>query len=396
MEPDRPPFEVADVIRRAGGVDGDVPGLRLSRAQRRVVWSLAACRTSRLGGHVEECDQCAHRRVAYNSCRNRHCPKCQAARRAQWLEARQRDLLPVEYFHVVFTVPEEVARVALQNKRLVYEMLFRCAWETLQAVAANPKHLGAKLGMLAVLHTWGQTLLHHPHVHCVVPGGGLSDDGRWVACRRGFFLPVRVLSRLFRGKFVAALQRAFGAGKLSLCGRLADLADGRAFARWCRAMRQKEWVVYAKPPFGGPEQVLKYLARYTHRVAIANRRIVAVDAEHVTFEHKDYARGGTQRTMRLRHTEFLRRFLLHVLPKGLVRIRYYGLLSNRNRERELELCRRQLGEHATMPATEPKCDVVLPLVGRDIAGQCPVCERGSMVRVETIEPGRDTPRVDTS
>ena len=305
---------------------------------------IAACRTAALGGHVEECDRCGHQQIAYNSCRNRHCPKCQATAAAQWLEAREAELLPVEYFHVVFTLPAALGPIALQNPRVVYGLLFRAAAETLQQIAADPKHLGAEIGFLAVLHTWGQNLEHHPHVHCVVPGGGLSPDGsRWVACRPGFFLPVRVLSRVFRGKFLALLRAAFDQGKLSFHGKLGALADAGEFRRRLAASAQTEWVVYAKPPFGGPEQVLKYLARYTHRVAISNRRLVALEDGEVTFHWKDYAHGGGQKTMTLKAIEFIRRFLLHVLPSGFVRIRHYGFLANRVCREKLALCRALLG-----------------------------------------------------
>ncbi|MEA2591136.1 MAG: hypothetical protein QOD62_967, partial [Actinomycetota bacterium] len=323
----RPHLEVADVFRDHGDAFLDRYGDTLSPERRRALRDIAACRTEALGGHVEECDRCGHQRIAYNSCRNRHCPKCQATAAAQWMEARGAELLPVEYFHVVFTLPPALAPIALQNPREVYNILFRAAAETLRQIAADPKHLGAEIGFLAVLHTWGQNLQHHPHVHCVVPGGGLSPDGsHWVACRPGFFLPVRVLSRVFRGKFLALLGNAFDQGKLSFHGKLGVLADGGEFQRRLTASAQTEWVVYAKPPFGGPEQVLKYLARYTHRVAISNRRLVALEEGDVQFQWKDYAHGGGPKTMTLKAIEFIRRFLLHVLPSGFVRIRHYGFL----------------------------------------------------------------------
>jgi hypothetical protein len=333
----RPALEVADVFRRHGDAFLDRYGDGLSHEQRRVLHDVTACRTAALGGHVEECDRCGHRQIAYNSCRNRHCPKCRATAAADWMEARAAELLPVEYFHVVFTLPAALGPIALQNPRAVYGLLFRAAAETLRRIAADPKHLGAEIGFLAVLHTWGQNLQHHPHVHCVVPGGGISPDGsRWVACRPGFFLPVRVLSRLFRGLFLALLRAAFDRGKLSFHGRIAGLADPGEFRRALAAVSGVEWVVYAKPPFGGPRQVLKYLARYTHRVAISNRRLVALDGDEVTFRWKDYARGGEQRVMKLQAVEFIRRFLLHVLPAGFVRIRHYGFLANRVCRAKLE------------------------------------------------------------
>ena len=319
----RPRLELAEVIRSCGDAFLDEYGATLSPEQRRALRDIAACRTSALGGHMEECDRCGHRRIAYNSCRNRHCPKCQATAAAHWVEAQAADLLPVEYFHIVFTLPAALGPLALQNPRVVYGLLFRAAAETLMQIAVDAKHLGAEIGFLAVLHTWGQTLQHHPHVHCVVPGGGLSPDGTgWVASPKGFFLPVRVLGRVFRGKFLALLGTAFDRGRLAFHGRLRELVGADRFHQLLRAAAQTEWVVYAKPPFGGPEQVLKYLARYTHRVAISNRRLVALKDGRVRFRYKDYARGGRRRTMTLEASEFLRRFLQHVLPSGFVRIRH--------------------------------------------------------------------------
>jgi hypothetical protein len=357
----RPRLEVADVFRDQGDAFRDRYGDTLSPEQRRALRDIAACRTAALGGHVEECDQCGHQQIAYNSCRNRHCPKCRATAAAQWMEAREAELLPVEYFHVVFTLPAVLGPIALQNPRQVYNILFRAAAETLQQIAADPKHLGAAIGFLAVLHTWGQNLEHHPHVHCVVPGGGLSPDGsQWVACEPGFFLPVRVLSRVFRGKFLALLGNAFDQGKLSFHGKLRVLAAPSEFQRRLTASAQTDWVVYAKRPFGGPEQVLKYLAQYTHRVAISNRRLVALEEGEVQFHWKDYAHGGGQKTMTLKATEFIRRFLLHVLPSGFVRIRHYGFLANRVCREKLALCRALLGVEATPepvesePSLEPK------------------------------------------
>lgn len=380
----RPRLEVADVIRAHGSDLLEALGDGLSSAQQRVLDHLATCRTAALGGHVEQCDRCGHERIAYNSCRDRHCPKCQAQARADWLAARQADLLPVEYFHVVFTVPEEVARIARQNKQVVYGILFAASAETLQQIAADPRHLGAAIGFLAVLHTWGQTLHHHPHLHCVVPGGGLSPDGtRWISAPPGFFLPVKVLGRVFRGKFLARLQQAHADGTLSFQGSLAPLRDGAAFAAHLRPLYQKDWVVYAKPPFGGPAQVLKYLARYTHGVAISNHRLLGLQDGRVTFAYKDYAHGERPRTMTLEAGDFLRRFLLHVLPKGFPRIRYYGFLAHRRRATALERCRYLLGQTTT---AEWEAERREERTEGD-ENLCPRCKLGHMVRTQRLSPG---------
>jgi hypothetical protein len=388
-------LEVADVVRDQGPAFLDAFAAVLSPGQRRALRDIAECRTAARGGHVEECDRCGHRQIAYNSCRNRHCPKCQGTAAAQWVEARAAELLPVEYHHVVFTLPAALGPIAVQNPREVYGLLFRAAAETLQQIAADPKHLGAEIGFLAVLHTWGQDLRHHPHVHCVVPGGGPSPDGtRWIACRPGFFLPVRVLSRLFRGKFLTLLRAAFGQGKLSFHGNLRGLAEAGAFDRRLAAAAGTEWVVYAKPPFGGPERVLKYLARYTHRVAISNRRLLAWEDGAVTFRWKDYAHGGGPRTMRLKAAEFLRRFLLHVLPSGFVRIRHYGFLANRVCREKLALCRTLLeGAASTAPSVPAVSATPEPgLASPPPALLCPSCGVGRMVIVETFGAIRDAPR----
>jgi hypothetical protein len=347
---ERPVLEVADVIRQHG--DDFLRRYRkvLSASQRKALRQLADCRTAALGGHSAFCLDCGHERIAYNSCRNRHCPKCQALARARWLEQQAEHLLPVEYHHVVFTLPAELSDLALANPVVVYDLLMSSAAATLRDVAANPKRLGAAVGVLMVLHTWGQNLHHHPHVHCVVTGGGLSCDSKgtidakphWVGCRPGFFLPVRILSRVFRGKFLAGLRTAFAKGTLALPGRLATLADPAGRAAWWTALTAKDWVVYAKPPFGGPAQVLKYLARYTHRVAISNARLVELRDGRVTFRYKDYADGHKDKRMTLTAEEFLRRFVQHILPKGFVKIRHYGLLANRMREARLTLCRQLL------------------------------------------------------
>ncbi len=343
----RPALEMADVLRAHGASYLAAQGPHLSRDQLRAVKELALCRTAALGGHTEQCGGCGAQRIAYNSCRNRHCPKCQAGRRAAWLEREAQALLPVDYYHVVFTLPAALAPLALQNQRLLYDLLLRTAWETVRELASDPHYLGATVGLLAVLHTWGQTLCHHPHVHCVATGGGLACDvngraaepPRWVPCRPGFFLPVRVLSRLFRGKFLAGLRAAYDRGALGCHGKLAALAGPVAFAAWLAPLYGREWVVYAKPPFGGPEQVLKYLARYTHRVAISNSRLLALDDERVTFRYKDYAADRRPKTLSLEAHDFIRRFLQHVLPSGLVKIRHYGLLANRYRAAKLRVCR---------------------------------------------------------
>ena len=352
--------------------------------------AIERCRTAALGGHVEQCDSCGHQRVAFNSCRDRHCPKCQSLTRAQWLEDRQAELLPVEYFHVVFTVPQEIAAIAYQNKAVVYNILFRTTAETLRTIAADPKHLGAEIGFIAILHTWGQNLLHHPHLHCVVPGGGISPDGqRWVSCRPGFFLPVRVLSRLFRRLFMALLCEAFAAGTLEFFNAMAGLQDPGAFAKYLASAARPEWVVYAKPPFGGPERVLEYLGRYTHRVAIANSRLTDLVDGKVSFRWKDYRHDSHQKVMTLHADEFVRRFLLHVLPAGLQRIRHYGLLANRTREVKLERCRQLLNSPAPAPpATEEPEDYrdrYERLTGVSL-WDCPQCSRGRMICIETLLP----------
>ncbi len=376
--------EVADVLRRYGSAYQAAYGTTLSTAQRRAVKDLLRCRTAALGGHVEECDQCGHRRIAYNSCRNRHCPKCQAATRAQWLDDRASELLPIEYFHVVFTLPDELGPLTLQNPRVVYGTLLRATAETLLQIAADPKHLGAEIGFLAVLHTWGQKLHLHPHVHCVVPGGGLAPTGnRWVGCRPGFFLPVKVLSRVFRGKFVSHLEEAFRRGQLSFHGQQKYLAAVDAFGRLTGGLRERDWVVYAQPPAGSPEQVLKYLARYVHRVAISNQRLLKIEDDQVFFTWKDYARENQVKTMALPAVEFIRRFLLHVLPSGFVRIRHYGWLANRHREEKLQQCRQLLQvEVLRGPTDEAAKSPEEPVASAAPWERCPVCPHGRMIRVE--------------
>ena len=358
----RPYLEVADIFHKHGAAWRDSQRGRLSLAQLKVMSAIDQCRTAALGGHVLRCDGCATEQVSYNSCRNRHCPKCQSAAAKRWLDARQADLLPVEYYHVVFTLPAPIADLAYQNKVELYGLLFDVAAEVLQTIAADRKHLGARIGATLVLHTWGSALTHHPHVHGIVPGGGLAPDGKsWVACRPGFFLPVRVLSRLMRRRFIEELLRLHQVGRLRFFGELAALADGAFFNQWLAPMRQCEWVVYAKRPFAGPQAVLAYLSRYTHRVAISNSRLVAMDERGVIFKWKDYrAKGSTRhKTMTLAPQEFMRRFLLHVLPGGFHRIRHYGLLANGNRRECLALARELLDAvpaQAVTPSSDEQAD----------------------------------------
>jgi hypothetical protein len=354
----RPALEVADIFRVHGPAWREAQRGHLSLAQLKVMSAITQCRTAALGGHVLRCEGCGTDQIAYNSCRNRHCPKCQSTAAQRWLDARQADLLPVEYYHVVFTLPAPIADLAYQNKAVIYGLLFDVAAEVLQTIAADPKHLGARIGATLVLHTWGSALTHHPHVHGIVPGGGLSPDGAgWVACRPGFFLPVRVLSRLFRRRFLEQLQRLHEGGKLKFFGEHLGLADTTAFKAWLAPLRKSEWVVYAKRPFAGPSAVLAYLSRYTHRVAISNSRLLALDERGVTFRWKDYrAKGKTRyKAMTLSPEEFMRRFLLHVLPSGLHRIRHYGLLANGSRRISLALARQFLAVPVDVtPVTQGK------------------------------------------
>jgi hypothetical protein len=382
-------LEVADVFRRYGAAYRETHGDSLCTAQRRAMSAIELCRTAALGGHVERCDRCDHQRVFYNSCRNRNCPKCQSLARAQWLEARQSELLDTPYFHVVFTMPQPIAAIALQNKEILYNILFRATAETLRTIAADPKHLGAQIGFFAVLHTWGQTLCAHPHLHCVVPGGGISPDGRrWISCRPNFFLPVAVLSRLFRRLFIDYLTQAFDAGKLQFFSpSLEPLRVRAAFLRYIIPVRKADWVVYAKPPFAGPEEVLKYVARYTHRIAISNGRLLDISGGQVQFRWKDYRDNNRHKTMTLGADEFIRRFLLHVLPDGFQRIRYFGFLANRYRAEKLALCRRLL--KMPPPAATPELkkdykDHYEALTGISLK-TCPLCRCGTMVVIEAFE-----------
>jgi len=399
---EHPKLEVADVFRRYGSAYRQQHAGSLSRGQRRVMSTIELCRTVALGGHLEQCDSCGHRRPAYNSCRNRHCPKCQSLARAQWLQDRQAELLPVEYFHVVFTVPEEIAAIAYQNKEAVYGNLFRATAETLRTIAADPKHLGAEIGFLAILHSWGQNLLFHPHLHCVVPGGGISPDGQhWIACRPNFFLHVRVLSCLFRRLFLEHLQAAFDTGQLQFFAALERLREPKVFAQYLAPLKKIDWVVYAKPPFGGPEHVLNYLGRYTHRVAISNNRLLDIDHGKVTFSWKDYRAHDRQKIMTLDADEFIRRFLLHVLPDGFQRIRHYGFLGHRYRQTKLALCRKLLG--MVLPVADPAPlqhkpdyrDLYEKLTGKSLR-ECPVCHAGHMIAIAVLPAADRAPPVTAS
>jgi hypothetical protein len=375
----RPPCEVADVVRAHGKQFSEQYRQLLNPGHLRVLHAIENCRTAILGGHVAACDQCGHRVISYNSCRNRHCPKCQGAARERWLAERTTELLPVPYFHVVFTLPQQLAPLALQNKRVVYGILFRAASETLLEVAADPKRMGADIGFLAVLHSWGQNLQHHPHLHCVVPGGGLSPEhDRWIPSRDHFLVPVKVLSRVFRGKFLAFLRAAFSKGKLQFHGRLATLGREPDFDALLNQNYGREWVVHTKPPFGGPEQVLRYLSHYTHRVAISNHRILSIADGNVTFRWKDYAHGNQKKKMTLTACEFLRRFFLHVLPQGFVRIRHFGFLANRQRKVLLKICRQLLDTQPreTFAGTDTAAAAEVP--------PCPACHTGHLLIVERI------------
>lgn len=381
----RPKLEVADIFRTHG------PAYRRAHAvslpQLKVMSAIETCRTEALGGHVAACTKCNHQHIAYNSCKNRHCPKCQAPAARDWMAARAEDLLPVEYFHVVFTLPAEIARIALWNKRAVYGLLFKASAETVTTIAADPKRLGARVGMTSVLHTWGSALTHHPHIHMIVPGGGLSPDGtRWVACKPGFFLHVRVLSRLFRRLFTEGLMALHRTGQLRFFGKLTALADARAFAEWLAPLRKTEWVVYAKPPFGGPEQVLAYLSRYTHRVAISNHRLVSVDVGTVAFKWKDYriTRGDRMKGMRLNTHEFIRRFLMHVLPDRFHRIRHYGFLAGSGRKEKVAKIRALLGDIKSAEADQRSEEAAPPLTLRE---PCPNCG-GPMRIIEIFRRGQ--------
>ena len=373
----RATIEVADIFRAAGPAYRSARAGHLSLSQLKVMSAIETCRTAALGGHVEACSDCGHQRIAYNSCRNRHCPRCQGAAARTWLEAQQANLLPVGYFHVVFTLPAEIADIAFHNKALVYDLLFKAASETMLTIAADPRHLGARIGITAVLHTWGSAMTHHPHIHMIVPGGGIAPDGRWISSRPAFLLPVRVLGALFRRLFLSRLMQLHDAGQLAFFGRLSGLSDRRSFIHHLAPVRRKRWVVYAKPPFAGPEAVLAYLSRYTHRVAISNSRLLQFDGTEVTFRYKDYRRSGAdrQQVMTLTADEFIRRFLIHVLPRGFHRIRHYGLLAGSARKDCLAQARDMLG----VAPDEPPAEETAP----DPRPPCPCCG-GTMVIIETF------------
>ncbi len=379
----RTSLEVADIFRTAGPAYRAAHAGHLSLTQLKVMTAIENCRTAALGGHVEACEDCGHWRIAYNSCRNRHCPKCQGAAARTWLAEREADLLPVGYFHVVFTLPAEIASVAFQNKAVVYDLLFKAASETMLTIAADPRHLGARIGITAVLHTWGSALTHHPHVHMVVPGGGIALDGtRWISTRPAFLLPVRVLGKLFRRLFLTRLIQLYDAGKLAFFGSLASLTERRAFLRHLAPVRKTRWVVYAKAPFAGPEAVLAYLSRYTHRIAISNRRLISFDEKGVTLRYKDYRRDGPERqsVMTLATDEFIRRFMSHVLPRGFHRIRHYGLVASSSRKANLARAR------ALLEVAAPPDEAILeePV---DLRPPCPCCG-GHMIIIETFERWR--------
>jgi hypothetical protein len=377
----KPKLEIADILRKHGPAWRRANVGHVSLSQLKVMSAIEACRTEALGGHIAACTKCSHNHIAYNSCKNRHCPKCQGPAARDWMAARSEDLLPVEYFHVVFTLPAEIARIAYWNKKAVYGLLFKASAQTVTTIAADPKRLDAKVGMTSVLHTWGSAMTHHPHVHMIVPGGGLSKGGdRWISCKPGFFLHVRVLSRLFRRLFSEGLLALHRAGDLNFFGDLVGLADADAFANWIAPLRKTEWVVYAKPPFGGPEAVLAYLSRYTHRVAISNSRLISADADTVAFGWKDYRikSGERQKVMRLATGEFIRRFLIHVLPDGFHRIRHYGLLASANRKTNIAKIRTLLGAIQSVQNDEAVAEIV-PLTLRE---PCPCC--GGPMRITEI------------
>jgi hypothetical protein len=381
----RPPLEVADIFRAYGREFRQSHSNHLSGIQFRAMRAIEECRTAALGGHLEQCDRCGNQRNAYNSCRNRNCPKCQSTAANRWLEKRETELLPVPYFHVVFTVPREIAAISLGNQKVLYSILFSCVSQTLLQIGSDPKHLGGQIGFLAILHTWGQNLEYHPHIHCVVAGGALSPELQWISCSRGFFLPVAVLSRLFRGKLLVTLNRAFRKGKLHFAGKLSRLSSKGEFNAYLKGTAGKEWNVYCKPPFGGPQQVLKYLGRYTHRIAISNHRLVSLQNDKIAFRWKDYRNGGSQKVMTLPASEFIRRFLMHVVPSRFVRIRHYGFLANRNRTNSLSLIRSKFPSQCS-PSTA--ASIGISSRSNDSFHTCSVCNEGKMVPVAFLAPIR--------
>jgi len=383
-------IEVADIFRQHGPTYRK--SHRMSRNHLRVMRAIEVCRTAVLGGHKDKCDNCGHLEISYNSCRNRHCPKCQTLRKEKWIEARSEDLLPIQYFHVVFTIPSELNPLVSMNRKVLYNLLFRSVSETILELSNDPKHLGAKIGVIGILHTWGQNLMDHPHVHCIVTGGGLSpDEDRWVSCRKGFFIPVRVMSALFRGKFLDLLKSSFEAGDLVFSGGISHLKEPGNFEPFRRHLYHKKWVVYCKPPFDGAKGVLQYLGRYTHRIAISNHRILTIRDGNVSFLWRDYADDNRQKTMTLQAGEFIRRFLLHVLPSRYVRIRHFGLLANRNRKDNIALCREILGSGKTVTKENDRQETwqeqLLRICGIDVT-TCPVCQKGRMFRTALLLPYR--------
>jgi hypothetical protein len=382
--------EVADILRQYG------PDYRKSHQmpcnQLRAMRAIEVCRTATLGGHVDECDRCGHLEISYNSCRNRHCPKCQFLRKEKWIEARAEDLLPIQYFHMVFTIPAELNPLVLSNQKVMYNLLFQSVSETLMELTNDPKRLGARIGFIGILHTWGQNLMDHPHIHCVVTGGGLSpEEGRWISCRKGFFIPVRVMSALFRGKFLDYLKRHYESGDLVFPGVIGHLKEPYTFETFRKQFYHKKWVVYCKPPFNGIEGVLQYLSRYTHRIAISNHRILKLEDGKVSFLWRDYSDGDKEKIMTLHANEFIRRFLLHVLPDRFVKIRHYGLIANRRRKDNIALCRELLGSCTIVTKDKDTPitwqELLLKVSGVDLT-KCPVCQKGTMVRVEVLHPLR--------
>jgi len=384
--------EVADIFCEYGEAYRHKFGTSTNSQQWRTMHAIKVCRTAELGGHIDRCDLCGHEVISYNSCRNRHCPKCQSLAKAEWLEARISELLPVDYFHVVFTIPEVLNQITLQNRREVYDILFKAVAKTLLTIAADPKHLGANIGFMAILHTWGQNLLLHPHLHCVIPGGGLSQDERaWISCRKKFFLPVRVLSRLYRRFFVELLMKAFNQDRLKFYGKISHLSNPESFSQLIKKCFNSEWVVYAKPPFGGAEKVLDYLGRYTHRIAISNNRLLRVKDGKVSFSWRNYRQENKVQTMTLEAEEFIRRFLLHVLPSGFMRIRYFGFLSNRHRTEKLKRCRKLLHVHQTAVKSPIKSldwkERYESLTGKPV-DLCPFCHKGHLIPIQNLSPLR--------
>jgi hypothetical protein len=382
-------LEVAEIFRQHGPAYRE--SHRLPRNEWRVMRAIELCRTAALGGHKDQCDHCGHVEISYNSCRNRHCPKCQTLRKEKWIEARSQDLLPIEYFHVVFTLPSELNLLLSTNRKVMYDLLFRSVSETLAKLANDPKHLGATVGVIGVLHTWGQNLMDHPHLHCIVTGGGLSPDGTWRPCRKGFFLPVRVMSALFRGKFLDLLKDSFKKEELVFPDRIRHLKQSKDFEIFRNQLYHQKWVVYCKPPFDGPKGVLQYLGRYTHRIAISNHRLLSNQEGRVSFLWRDYADHNRQKIMTLKAPEFIRRFLLHVLPSRYVRIRHFGLMANRKSKNIIALCRKILGDGQTETQQNTREETwqeqLLRICGIDVT-LCPVCQKGRMCRIAQLLPYR--------